>query len=486
MPPKYTSRAVIVRKRPGQQLEGQEQGRGNEARVDVRGVMEWMFVYESVMEVIKYARLDENIRENDQRAMEKLYNDVIRDTNVHLVANDLVSVSYSGDTPEQAFRVVDGLVNRFIERSLRHAREAAEKRLEFIRSELESLRAVLQSAEQAIENFRQANAKHLMHGSDVSIIQQKIQALEYQMQDMDREIQNKRYNLELQQEKLESTPEFLPHEIRRRRNPRRVELAEKLAQAQSALSNLQLTFTEAHPHVQQVKKRIEMLEEALAREPEAEEEAIEGRNPEFDRLKEEYARQEFQLKQSLSRKRELEERLQELEELETIVPELHLRLVELRRDYSTKKTTYEKMLDKEQGAKLHWKLTLDGQTSYSLFEAPRESQQRDIKQTVKIIAMSIMLGLGISFGMIFGSEYVDQSFTTVDECRNFLRVPSLGIIPMISTAADVRRKRIRLAITAVTLAVVLMAAVAVVVGVRDVNQVIVGTFRELFAIWRRG
>jgi ferric-dicitrate binding protein FerR (iron transport regulator) len=42
---------------------------------------------------------------------------------------------------------------------------------------------------------------------------------------------------------------------------------------------------------------------------------------------------------------------------------------------------------------------------------------------------------------MFGVEYIDQSFTAVDEARDFLRIPSLGVIPTITTRRDRRRRR---------------------------------------------
>src|SRR4030095_16840851 len=79
---------------------------------------------------------------------------------------------------------------------------------------------------------------------------------------------------------------------------------------------------------------------------------------------------------------------------------------------------------------------------------------------IRLLALAFLGALVGAFLVVFVVDLFDTSFHTIDELRSFTRVPVLVSIPLIMTAADTRRRRLRTtALMAVSGAALLLLAV---------------------------
>ena len=77
---------------------------------------------------------------------------------------------------------------------------------------------------------------------------------------------------------------------------------------------------------------------------------------------------------------------------------------------------------------------------FRVIEYARDDR-RPVKSTqMKIVAMGLVLGLLLGAGMVGLIEYLDQTFKSIDDARDYLGLPALGVIPAIFTPRDHRRK----------------------------------------------
>jgi len=81
---------------------------------------------------------------------------------------------------------------------------------------------------------------------------------------------------------------------------------------------------------------------------------------------------------------------------------------------------------------------------------------------MQLVAIGALLSLALAAGLIVLAEQRDTSFHSVDDLRSFSRVPVLISIPKIVTRGDLLRRRARVSIgaLAVALGMVIVAAAA--------------------------
>jgi hypothetical protein len=77
---------------------------------------------------------------------------------------------------------------------------------------------------------------------------------------------------------------------------------------------------------------------------------------------------------------------------------------------------------------------------FKVIEYARDDR-RPVKSTqMKILALGIVLGLLTGAALVGLIEYLDQTFKSIDDARDYLGIPALGVIPAIFTPRDHRRK----------------------------------------------
>ena len=104
-------------------------------------------------------------------------------------------------------------------------------------------------------------------------------------------------------------------------------------------------------------------------------------------------------------------------------------------------------------------MKMEGLVSFSVDAPARVPQTSDIRHILRLAVMGLFVSLAAGMGAIVGMEFLDQSFTDVETARAFLRLPSLGVIPLIETR---RNRRVRWLRYLIVLAV--FAAVAAAIG----------------------
>jgi H+/Cl- antiporter ClcA len=79
-------------------------------------------------------------------------------------------------------------------------------------------------------------------------------------------------------------------------------------------------------------------------------------------------------------------------------------------------------------------------SDYTVREYARVSRVPIRETKLKIAGLFAFIGLLIGVGLVVLLEYLDQTFKTVDDVRDILGLPALGVIPAIYTPRDHRRR----------------------------------------------
>ena len=152
----------------------------------------------------------------------------------------------------------------------------------------------------------------------------------------------------------------------------------------------------------------------------------------------EISRQERQLDQTRAAISDLEGRVNR-------IPEAEVGLSAIEREYQTKKTSYDDLLQKQQKAHLQKEAADDAQAATIQVIDPANLPEKPVAPNRPLlIALGLALGLGV--GLLFAAAFeVPRLLTvqTVEDARHYTSLPVLVSVPELLTPREQRRRRAR-------------------------------------------
>jgi polysaccharide chain length determinant protein (PEP-CTERM system associated) len=352
------------------------------------------------------------------------------------------TVSYAGRDPETVARVTNTLASFFVEENLRGRERQATGTAEFLSLQLEATKKRLDEQERRINEFK------LRHPGELP------------------------QQMEVNRATLErlSTQFHLNNDLQIRAMERRAALVKQLAEAdgtgadtrnarlarlKAELSQLQMRFTDKYPDMIRVKSEIATLERQLA------EATSEGKSearpaaadPSVRRLKEGLSDVEAELKALKSAEKDLREAVATYQRRVENTPQREQELQELSRDYGATKELYYSLMKRYEDAQLAESMEQRQKgEQFRILDPAIVSKNPVGPNRVRLAVKGLMLALGAAIGAMVVAERLDTSLHTTDDLRRLTSVPVLAVIPVIATKADVRRRRRRFWLGAVSAA----------------------------------
>jgi uncharacterized protein involved in exopolysaccharide biosynthesis len=390
-------------------------------------------------QVIRDTGLVPRERSNDQRAIDLVYKRLYREVRVEPVGERLVQISYTGSSYQQAEAVLDGLLARFRERVLLEKRRDYRDTWGRNKEEVRQLLSQMEDAGKRYHEFLRQNQEQLPDSKVMKL--QELKELRTRYNEAVRKIEASKEKRDFWDEVMQALPEILPRRlVAETRDIIRDRLQTELATARISLVAVRQRYTDDHPLVKMISQQVEMLQEEVMKATQEEGTPYE-RNPDYDKARQQRFEAQVDLDTYTSERDEIQKRTQVLDAQLALMPQVQVRADELNREIDTADKLYKEARKREQEARERWQLIMSEGGYFTDMSPPRAPQTPETTRTVQIMIAGIILSLVGGLGAMFGVEYIDQSFTAVDEARDFLRIPSLGVIPTITTRRDRRRRR---------------------------------------------
>jgi polysaccharide chain length determinant protein (PEP-CTERM system associated) len=387
------------------------------------------------------------------------------------------SIAYEGQNPQTVMDVVNQLASMFIEENIKARGQQAESASNFLSKQLSDIEAQLIKKEAEIKNFRERNMGKLP------------QQLEANLRILER-LQQQVSTTQTGIKAAEDRSLIFQHQIEQLRKPSPTPVSRTVPQEQQPIGaqilperspddavitqwNLlkrdlnvaQSKYTQNHPDVIDLKRKISNLEPAVkevlekqkaldeARRTEMKArqervaqgriplEPVESMNPDTARILTQYHEQYTAALLEAERLRGEEKKLKE----EIVIyqrriedtPKLEQELTLLNRDYDLLRTTYQSLKDKKiqsQMAENYEKKHLGGQ--FKILD-PAVYPERPIKpDRNRILMIGALFGLVAGLGLAWFRESLDESFHSEEELEADLGLPILATLPNLSEERD--------------------------------------------------
>ncbi|WP_456432653.1 XrtA system polysaccharide chain length determinant [Thermosulfuriphilus sp.] len=372
-------------------------------------------------------------------------------------------LSYEGKDPVLIAKVANALANMFIEENLKLREEQARSTSEFLAQELARMEAELLKREQAIEDFkkkymgelpeqRQTNMAMLQRLTDqLEIIQENIRAAE------DRKILlQKQLNDEIELQKRRQGQLLA--------SPNKGEASSELSDLEllkKRLASLLTRYTEQHPDVIRLKAMIKKLEQEQGAEASSDgEDSVveEVSNPVILGIKRQLESLDIELEKLRLEAKEVKKKIKFYQKRLENTAEREQQLVDLTRDYENLQKTYQSLLAKKIAAEQAEALERHQKGEQFRIIDPARVPEKPFKPDFKkILALTVILSLGIGFGLALAAEFLGKAFYDVEQIEEELRLPVIAAIPLVLSKEEKRRRLIKdLALTGLALVGYLM------------------------------
>ena len=409
-------------------------------------------VLDRLKEILK---MDETVEEGDEAVKRmSLVQELRKKIQVTLRGgreNSAFEISFIWNDGAIAAQVANFVANKFIEENLNVREEMAMATTDFLEREASRIRYELEAKEKELEDFKKEHMGMLPSEleSNISILNQLREELNNLEKRLDTEKQMA-IMLENQTKTMKSAMSsdlFVPFED----DALAVESSSsgKVQMLEEQLENLKVQYTDKHPDIVALKKRIERakkeeednqaVEEEQAFEPEPEI-AIPTVDPMASQLK--MARDRIQ--SYVNQIEELKKRIGLYQERVEGTPRVELAMTKILRDYETVKSRYEELLSKSLSARMAEELERRQKgEQFRIIDpaiAPGKPFSPDIK---KVMLMAVVAGLAMGAGLAYVREILDPCFYSPEEIESELNtnvVVSLPYVDLKQNARDDRKK----------------------------------------------
>ena len=410
------------------------------------------------------------LRAQSPKQMEQLIDNLRERITIEMLpqAPNLYSIRFVDHDRPMAERVVQKLLDSFVEDTLGVKRQDTSSAQRFLEQQIGDYERRLREAEERLAAFKKENVGKMPgeEGDYYMRLQAAMQKLDQLRQEYN--IAQQRRDEYLRQIEGEEPTFGLMNSMAEGASP----IAGQITEMNKQLEQLLLNYTEKHPQVVALKERIAALEEqrrneksmSLPTNKTTELAAITSldQNPVYQRMKLALKEAEVALTETRSKMVQAEGEVARLRASVNTIPEVEAQLARLNRDYEVNKAQHSQLLQRLESARLSEDVEQSRDDVRFRVIEPPVAPLRPVSPNRPLFIVMVLVGaIGAGVGLAFLLHQVNPVFVTRQSLRQALDLPVLGSISFALGAQQVaveRRANMRLALAAGLLLFVFVVA----------------------------
>jgi polysaccharide chain length determinant protein (PEP-CTERM system associated) len=372
------------------------------------------------------------------------------------------TLSYQYKDPYIAKKVVEIMLNIFVEATLGDTRVESDTAQKFLQDQIKEYEARLIQAENRLTAFKRRNVD-TMPGQSGGVFGQ-LQSAQQELQNIDlqlKEAQIRRDELKRQYERTEA------EEVERRRQGEVVletPTGQRILAMETRLDNLLLRYTEEHPSVKELRSTIADLKAKEAKEGVVKSQSsTQGLSSALEELKLAYRQSEVTLTAIRLRKSEFEKRIEGLKTKLDVLPKVEAELTRLNRDYEINRTNYQELVQRLEAARMSEQADQAGDNvKFRIVEPPQVPLLPVGPKRLVLSAAILLLALGAGGGLAFLISQLKPVYFDPQLLRKETEIPVLGQVSRIWTSEMAIKRRVAVTGFGISVALLLSVFVAIV------------------------
>lgn len=355
---------------------------------------------------------------------------------------NIYTIRYPSDSPELAQKIVQITLNEFVESSLGNNRKSSDSAEEFLNRQIEEYEQRLEEAEQRLADFKISRIDRAP-GTTQNYYQQ-LQREQAQLQDTELKLLELESQLKAAQAQLSGEePVFglatSPTESGTTSNIS-TKFDTRIAALESNLDELLIRYTDNHPDVVKTRSLLENLvkqrEEHIASLSQVAETTGSysqfgniNQNPVYQEMKLSVANYENQIASLQVRADQFRKKVEDLEKIIDLVPQIEAEEQGLNRDYEITRSKYLELLSRREQAELSRKAeATSDDVQFRVIDPPTLPTKPSGPQRILFYTMIMFLGFGGGLGIAFLVSQVMPVVLTPSQLKNSFGIPVFGSV----------------------------------------------------------
>ncbi|EUJ10279.1 uncharacterized protein involved in exopolysaccharide biosynthesis [Methylophilaceae bacterium 11] len=354
------------------------------------------------------------------------------------------NVSFSYKSPDVTHKVANELVTLFLDENVKARTEKATETTEFLSQEVEILRKELEATESKVASFKEQYSGALPEHMDMHMTM--LQRSEMDIKEIDRDYKAAQEELRYLDVELASARSG----INRKSVDAPVMLSSEaeIDKLKLELERAQSLYSDSHPTVKALKRRIDKLESAAASKPAPGSDDAKPRRGDIEtdlmvaKVQAQIQAAKARLESLAEQKIAMRKRVDQLQARISMSPEVEKGLFKLMRDYENAKTKYEEVKSKQINAKIAENLEQENKAErFTMLEPPIFPEKPVKPNRKKVIGLGVFGGIAAALGLVFLLETINARVRGVDALESITKVRTLVTLPYINTQAEINRKK---------------------------------------------
>lgn len=321
---------------------------------------------------------------------------------------NIMNISFEHTDPELAAAIVNTSIKNFMERTWGRRTERFTSTSDWLERSTRDLKSKVSQAESALAEYTKRNEIFSTDGKQ-SLTAEKLSGLSVQLMkaETDRMLKGSLYD-EVKRGRVNQVPEAFS-------DIKTATLKQKLGELQIEQSQLSVRFGPENPKVAEVEEKIKVLQGQIADNQRSFEEKL---KTDYERS----VREEAELRRSL-----------DVAKTETVQQnQASIRFATLQAELDTARGLYTEFLNKTKQADLQ---LVEQHQNLKVVETAEVPSLPIGPQRFRTIVVGLLVSLIGAIGLAFFLEYLDNTVKSVEDIERVAQLPTLAVIPAISTVA---------------------------------------------------
>lgn len=400
----------------------------------------------NVEKLIRMSDLD--LKVGSRAEQEALIDGLMKTLKIQTAQRDnLYTVSFRHEKPEQAEKVVQALVSIFVESSLGDKRKDSDSAKRFIEEQIQGYEKKLEEAETRLKEFKLRHVELQIGDSQssadrMSEIVEQLNAARLEL----RETVQSRDSLKRQISGEE--PIFLPDAGAAETTAQVAEINSRIDSLNRNLDGLLQKYTDQHPDVVGTRRLIADLEEQRKAELAASRKLKGGNapsvrtNPVYQQLRVSLGEAEARVASLEARVSEYEARHAKIRQNMKLVPQLEAEFAQLNRDYDVHKRNYEQFVTRRESANISGELeTTASIADFRVIEPPHAGSKPVAPNRLVLLPAALIASLLAGLAAAFVASQMRPVFLDSRSLREETGLPLLGSVTLVVNEPLRRKER---------------------------------------------